>query len=292
MTHFTEDGPKTAAPERLDFFGKLRVLLCGVSILRSANGTNPKDFGMPFETVQLREKQQLPLELWVIVAKETKGTVLLLPGYATTKDSLLPAARIFNQLGYTCVLLDFRGTGGSAGTSTSIGFHEADDVRRAVRYILERKLVTPLILYAGSMGAAAALRAISIGQVSPAALILECPFDRLSTTVKHRFEAMRFPSFPLADLLLFWGGVQTGFNAFAHNPVSYAKAVRCPVLVMHGDKDPRVTLPEVTRVYDAVPARKEMKLFPGLGHEIYVTACPEEWKQSVESFLKIVGTEN
>src|SRR5678816_2544395 len=114
MTHFTEGGPKTAAPERLDFIGKLRVLLCGVSIPRPVNATNPKDFGMPFETVQLQGKEQIPLELWVIGTNGTKGTVLLLPGYATPKDSLLPAARILNQLGYACVLLDFRGTGGSA----------------------------------------------------------------------------------------------------------------------------------------------------------------------------------
>ena len=289
MTHFTAGGPKTAAPEHLDVFGKLRVLFCGVSIPRSTNARNPKDFGMPFETVQLQEKQQIALELWVIVPAETKGTVLLLPGYATPKDSLLPAARIFNQLGYTCVLLDFRGTGGSAGMSTSIGFHEADDVRRAAQYIVERKFMAPLVLYAGSMGAAAALRAISIGQLSPAGLILECPFDRLSTTVKHRFRAMELPSFPLANLLLFWGGVHMGFNAFAHNPASYAKAIRCPVLLMHGEKDPRVTVDEVTRVYDAIPERKQIKLFPGLAHEIYVTACPEEWKQGVENFLKTLG---
>jgi pimeloyl-ACP methyl ester carboxylesterase len=139
------------------------------------------------------------------------------------------------------------------------------------------------------MGAAAVLRAISLGQISPAGLILECPFDRLSTTVKHRFRAMGVPSFPLADLLLLWGGIQKGFNAFAHNPDNYARAVQCPVLLMHGDCDPRVTLDEVKRVYQAIPGRKELKLFPRLGHELYVTAHPEVWKQNVEDFLKTIG---
>ena len=39
------------------------------------------------------------------------------------------------------------------------------------------------------------------------AVVLECPFDRLLTTVEHRFELMGVPAFPLARLLTFWGGV-------------------------------------------------------------------------------------
>src|SRR6185436_15350680 len=109
--------------ETLDLRGKLRVLFRGVSIPRPLNATNPKDFGMSFETVQLRSNGNPSLELWVIEREQPKGTVLLFPGYATARDSLLPAAQIFNQLGYDCLILDFRGCGGSGGNSTSIGFH-------------------------------------------------------------------------------------------------------------------------------------------------------------------------
>jgi hypothetical protein len=41
--------------------------------------------------------------------------------------------------------------------------------------------------------AAAILRAVSAHELSPDALILECPFDRLLTTVQNRFAAMRLP---------------------------------------------------------------------------------------------------
>jgi uncharacterized protein len=37
--------------------------------------------------------------------------------------------------------------------------------------------------------------------------------------------ALHIPPFPLAELIIFWGGVQHGFNAFAHNPVTYAAQV-------------------------------------------------------------------
>ncbi|HUR45466.1 MAG TPA: alpha/beta fold hydrolase [Candidatus Saccharimonadales bacterium] len=284
MTHFTTGGPKTPAPESLGLSAKLRVLCFGVSMPKPVNASSPGDFGMSFKVILLNEENP-PLELWWVKNETSRGTVLLFPGYATPKDSLLPAAKVFTELGYSCLLLDFRGAGGSGGMATSIGYHEANDVTRAVRYALAQHLPGPLILYAGSMGAAAVLRSISLGEIAPSALILECPFDRLSTTVKHRFEAMGVPTFPLADVLLFWGGIQSGFNAFTHNPFQYARAVRCPVLLMHGEADPRVTLYEVRRVYDSIPGQKQLQLFPGLGHELYVTASPQEWRNAVEQFL-------
>jgi hypothetical protein len=48
---------------------------------------------------------------------------------------------------------------------------------------------------------------------------------------------MNVPSFPAAQLLVFWGGVQAGFNGFSHRPAEYAKSVSCPVLFLHGEDD-------------------------------------------------------
>ncbi|MBE9078296.1 hypothetical protein IQ241_13505 [Romeria aff. gracilis LEGE 07310] len=52
------------------------------------------------------------------------------------------------------------------------------------------------------MGAVAVMRAISLHDIQPDAAILESPFDRLLSTVCHRFEAMGIPSFPGAELIV------------------------------------------------------------------------------------------
>jgi hypothetical protein len=111
-------------------------------------------------------------------------------------------------------------------------------------------------------------------------------FQKMLNTVRHRFEAMGIPSFPGAQLLVFWGGVQAGFDGFAHNPVQYAAAVRCPILFLHGAADPRARLEEARRVFAAVSAPKRFKEFPALGHESAVTRFPAEWKETVSQFLK------
>jgi hypothetical protein len=84
------------------------------------------------------------------------------------------------------------------------------------------------------MGAAAILRAVHAHAIQPDGVILEAVFDTLLNTVRHRFRAMQVPAFPSAELLVFWGGRQWGFDGFEHNPSGYAASVHCPTLLMHG----------------------------------------------------------
>ena len=98
------------------------------------------------------------------------------------------------------------------------------------------------MLLGNSSGAAAVLRAVSIEPSLADALIVDAPFDRLLSTVENRFVAMKLPPFPLARMIVLWGGARQGYWAFAHNPFDYASKITCPVLHLHGENDPRVTL--------------------------------------------------
>jgi len=182
--------------------------------------------------------------------------------------------------------VDFRGSGGSSGDDTTLGVREAADVALSVAYARRIWPEQPLVLYGISMGSAAVLRAIAAAGVRPDAVILESPFDRLLATTRNRFRAMGLPAFPSAELLLFWGGVQQGFDGFAHNPVDYAAGVDCPALLLHGERDPRVTVEQAGMVFERLPGPKERVLFPGAGHEMLIAAAPELWYQSVARFLE------
>ena len=135
------------------------------------------------------------------------------------------------------------------------------------------------------MGGAAVLRAVAKKGVTPNALILESPFDSLLTTVSNRFHALGLPAFPSAGLLVFWGSVQHGFNGFEHNPADYAQAVRCPVLLLHGESDPRVTTKQARDIYTRLGVYKEFVEFPAAGHESLIRADPAIWKEHVGRFL-------
>ena len=189
-------------------------------------------------------------------------------------------------MGLSVLLIDFRGSGDSSESYTTIGFDEAEDVAASVRYARANLPHGKIILYGQSMGAAAILRAVNNCGVHPDAIIAEAVFDNMLSTVRHRFGAMGVPSFPSAELLVFWGGRQAGFNGFRHNPVEYARSVDCPILFLHGDADRKAHIDEARSVFAAVPGKKQFRAFPNLGHESPAVRFPIEWKDTVRPFLK------
>src|SRR5205085_2373851 len=129
------------------------------------------------------------LEAWHVPARRPRGLVLLFHGYVGCKAALLQEAAAFHDLGYAALLVDFRGSGGSSDSPTTIGALESADVAAALAYARASWPGRRLVLFGQSMGAAAILRAVAVGGAEPDAVLLECPFDRLLTTVEHRFEA-------------------------------------------------------------------------------------------------------
>lgn len=287
MSRFVRVGERTASPEKLGVLAKARVLLTGVTLPRPENRRTPQDVGLAYQTVRFPGAKGIQLEAWFVpaAAPTTNGIVLLFHGYGASKDSLLPPAVEFHALGWDTLLVDFHGSGGSAGDTTSAGWHEAEDVAAAFAAAARLAPGKPRALYGVSMGAAACLRAVHALGVKPDALIMECPFDRMLTTVRSRFRSMRVPAWPFAELLVFWGGQQGGFDAFTHNPADYAGSVQCPALLLHGERDPRVAVAEVENILGRLRGPKTLKVFPGLGHQSYVEATPEEWRRLVAKFL-------
>jgi alpha-beta hydrolase superfamily lysophospholipase len=291
MTHFTEDGwvrkeggGWAGKPESLSFADKAGVLLNGVSIRRPSDPRRPSDVGLDYSTLSFPGDAG-PLEAWHVPHARARGLAVLFHGYTGCKGRLLPEARALHDLGYACLLVDFRGSGGSGGNVTTVGYREADDVARAVAHVRATWPGQPVVLFGQSMGSAAVLRALAEVGVEADAAVLECPFDRMLTTVRARFRAMGVPSFPSAQLLMFWGGVQHGFNAFRHQPVEYARAVKCPVLLLHGEHDRRVSVAQVEEIHANLAGRKALHVFAGLGHESYVGRRADEWKGVVREFL-------
>jgi len=205
--------------------------------------------------------------------------------YTSCKSSLLGASSAFHDLGYDVLMVDFRGSGGSVGDRTTMGYDEANDVVAAVNFAARRWPSRPLVLYGQSMGGAAILRAVADLGVNPSAAIIESTFDRLLSTARNRFHAMGLPAAGLSELLVFWGGEQIGYSGFKHNPADYAARVHCPVLVMQGGLDPRVTDAQARNLFDHLAGPKEFDLFPNCGHCGFLAQDPARWTAIITDFL-------
>jgi alpha-beta hydrolase superfamily lysophospholipase len=285
MTHFVDGGIKPLKPQYMSVGQKISALFLGVSIPKPQNDCTPDKFGLAYETCIFPSTDGTTLEAWHIPAENPRGLVLLFHGYVAAKCTLLDQAEIYHDLGYDTFLVDFRGSGGSSGYETTIGYAEADDVAAAVDYAKKQFSPHELILAGQSMGAAAILRAVALHSLKPDALVLESPFDRLFTTVKHRFEIMGAPSFPAANLLVFWGSVQQHHWAFDVNPVDSAKAVHCPTLLMNALDDPFVRPPEAKHILANLSGTKRDVWFEHVGHDAILPKYPQQWSQAVSSFM-------
>lgn len=285
MLTFTQTGKRTEPPESLSLWAKVRMLFSGVNIPKPLNSSGPEAWNLPYSVHRFKVKPAVELEAWHIPHPHPRGLVLLFHGYAASKSSLLPEAQAFYELGYATFLVDFRGSGGSNDRQTSIGFLEAEDVAKAFQYACSLAAGQPIILYGRSMGGAAVLRAVHVHLIQPDGLILEAVFDKMLSTVRNRFTAMGLPSFPAAQLLVFWGGIQNGFSGFKHNPLEYAASIHCPALIFHGTEDARATIAEGRAVFGQLKGRKLFEAFSGVGHEAYLAAKPEQWKGAVSQFL-------
>jgi alpha-beta hydrolase superfamily lysophospholipase len=286
LTHFGPPGPHVRF-QSMSLASLLTAAVAGVPVPRPENHRTPADVGLDFKRAVFPGGRGIPLEAWVVPALPSRGTVVLFHGHAASKDSQLREARVFHEMGLNAVLVDFFGSGGSGGNETSIGFYEAQDVTKAYEYAQHLPDAGPIILFGSSMGAAAILKSVADDQLRPAGLILECPFYSLVGTIRHRFGAI--PSFPLADLLVAWGGVAEGFNAFSFRPVDSAAHVASPALLMNGDSDPFVRRAEAQGIYDALRGPKTLKFFAGFGHGSCIRANSDEWKKAVSTFLFAIG---
>jgi uncharacterized protein len=283
FTHFSSKFiSKTKSPEKLTFSEKISALFLGVNNPRPVNKHKPTQV---YSTLVLQSNKKI--ECWYIKSNKSilsKGTIMIFHGYGGDKSTMLDKSDEFLKLGYNTFLVDFMGSGGSEGDQTTIGFKEAEEVKTAWEF-LDKRGEKNIYLFGTSMGAVAILKALNDFNLNPKGIILECPFGSMKHTVGARFKKMSVPSFPMASLLVFWGGLENGFWAFGHNPTEYAKSVKVPTLLFYGEKDKSVSREEIDGIFNNLKGKKTLKTFELSGHENYLIKYNHSWVDSVSDFL-------
>jgi uncharacterized protein len=285
FTHFSRTAKeKTKEPAQLSIGQKLHAVFFSIDNPRPVNKQLPQH---PYQTFVLQSNKKI--ECWMIKADSAKGTVIIFHGFSGCKGLVLDKADEFLKMGYNTLLMDFMGSGGSEGDETTIGYKEAEEVKTCYDYV-HGAGEKNIILFGSSMGAAAIIKAISDFQLKPAGIIVECPFGTMYKTTCARFRIMHVPTFPMAALLDFWGGIEGGFNAFALRPEEYAKQVKCPALLLYGALDHNVSREEIDIIYANLQGPKQLSVYPRSGHNNYLIQHRQEWLVDVGGFLGKVSS--
>ncbi|MCD4655774.1 hypothetical protein K8T06_17780, partial [bacterium] len=128
MMMFSSDKDITPDIEELTIFDKITVLIHGISLPRPISRRTPAEKGLSWQELTIDCADNQHLSAWYIPAENSRNLAVLYHGYCGEKSSMLDSAELLHGMGWNTLLVDFRGSGGSSGSWTSIGYYEADDV--------------------------------------------------------------------------------------------------------------------------------------------------------------------
>ncbi|WP_128331318.1 S9 family peptidase [Apibacter sp. HY039] len=278
LTHFVEK-QTSGSNLKLDF----KTLIKGIDIPKPSSDILPEK---SYEVKKIKLGKDKFLEAWLLSPeKKSKGIILLFHGFRAEKSTMLDRAYVYEDLGYSVLLVDFNGAGNSSGNQCTIGYKEAENVRQAYEYARNDLNEENIFLAGFSMGAAAIIKAQHDYHLNVKGIILEAPYGKMIDAVKVRMK-IPYVGKTLSYLVTFWGGVVNGFNAFEMNPDEYAKKIEIPVLFLYGGRDPRIPVNESERIYTNFKSKdKTSMLFPLSYHQSYLNKYPEKWKKVNKQFL-------
>jgi len=249
---------------------------------------SPANYGLDYEEVEFRARDGLLLRGWFIPAPQAKGTVIFCHGHAGSMDPDIKYVPHFHSRGYNVLMFDFRGHGRSEGNRVSMGYYERLDLLGALAYLKGRGIEKVGVL-GFSMGGAVAITTAA-QEPSIKAVVCDGAFPRLAG-VLIRGSREHYPALaPLSTLMGYASLLVASLRLRAWLP--YADPIRWvgrisprPLLLIHGEDDPYISVEDVKELYQAAGEPKELWVAPRAGHRQVDEVYPEEYREKVLAFF-------
>jgi hypothetical protein len=227
---------------------------------------SPGEVGLPYESVKLVTSDNVQLDGWFIPAPQARGVVLFCHGNAGNISHRLDSLLLFNKLGLSTLIFDYRGYGRSQGKPSEQGTYQ--DAEAAWQHLTQERGVPPqqIILFGRSLGAAVAAHSATIHTAG--ALIIESCFTSVPDIA-----ADLYPFLP-ARLL----------SRLDYNAKAKLENVGCPVLIVHSPNDEIIPYKHGRALYAAA---KEPKRFLELrgGHNDGFLITGKAYRDGLDRFL-------
>jgi uncharacterized protein len=230
----------------------------------------PSDLGLEAHDVELPSVDGARLRGWFLPAPGTavggaRPFVVVMHGWASAAEDLLPAAPAVVGAGLSMLFLDARGHGRSDPAEFMSMPRFAEDLEAAVAWLRERPDVDPdrIALVGHSVGAGAALLTAS-RDPRVAAVVSIASMAHPREMIGRSFRRYRAPG-PLvrASLRTIERTIGHAFDDFA--PIHTIAGIDRPVLVLHGLDDPTVPAADAIRLAAAGPSTT-LRLVPDADH--------------------------
>jgi pimeloyl-ACP methyl ester carboxylesterase len=240
----------------------------------SENGNlTPASFELGFEQVAFRSADGTDLKAWWVPAASSRGSVVMVHGLNRSRIEMVRRLPFVHAAGWNAVLMDLRHHGASGGVATTFGVKEKEDVKAAARLARERA-PGPVVLWGVSLGGASVVMAAA-EDPGVAGVICDSSFRSLDDTVRHHLRLFRgfrwwlriVPSWPVADLAIYWMGRRGDFDPAAADVEAAAARLRGrPALFVANSDDRRMPRQIAFDLKAAAGPGAEVLIVPGTSH--------------------------
>ncbi|PSB04826.1 alpha/beta hydrolase [Merismopedia glauca] len=239
--------------------------------------TTPATFKLPYQEIWLPVKNSRgeveKMHGWWLPSSQPNAKVLLyLHGNGLNIGANVAHANRFHKLGFSVLLMDYRGYGRSeGGFPTEASVYE--DAATMWDYLVNQQRISPqnIFIYGHSLGGAIAVD-LAAKHPNAAALIVESSFASIRKMVDYQPQYRFFP----IDLIL--------RNKF--DSVTKVRSLKMPVLFFHGTVDTTIPYQMSEQLFAAAPEPKRLLLIPKAGHSNLADIAGKTYLQAVQKLIE------
>jgi fermentation-respiration switch protein FrsA (DUF1100 family) len=237
----------------------------------------PAEYQLTFEDVYITVKHEKGkderIHAWWIPAEYPSDRYLIyFHGSALNIEANIIHARRFHRMGFSVLLVSYRGYGKSDGDFPTEA-QVYSDAQATWTYLVEQKNIDPgaIIIYGHSMGGAVAIQ-LAVNQPAAGGLIVEAAFTSIPDMAR---QSATYRILPL-ELI-----VHQRFDS-----IKRVSDLQVPVLYIHGTDDELVPHEMSRELYNRTPSSKRLKLIVGGGHNNSAAVGGEEYLKAVGNFIE------
>lgn len=222
----------------------------------------PADFNLPYKEFYIPTLKHKRLFSWLIPANPDAALIIIVHGWGSHAQQMLPLALPFYQQGLNVLLFDARSHGKSDRDTFASLPRFAEDIQQVIHYARKQLNYNhKLVLLGHSLGASASLYAAS-KQHDIDAVISIAAFAHPRSIMQHQLQ--RFPKLFVQPVLSYveWL-IGHSFDEIA--PVNSIKNITCPILIAHGSEDTTVPFNDALLIHQSNPHSQLLKI-PDANH--------------------------
>lgn len=211
----------------------------------------PTDIGLDYEDVSIEATDGVTLHGW-FVSGDSPRVLLFFHGNAGNISHRLDSIRQFINLGFSVLIIDYRGYGHSEGSTSEAGIYR--DADAAWRYLVDDRDIAEndIVVFGRSLGGSVA--SWLAAQHQPRALIVESSFISVPDVAQELY-----PWLPVRWL-----------SRLRHATRDHVSDVQCPTLVVHSRDDEIIPFRHGQEIFAAANEPKTLLAIRGSHNDAFI----------------------